>query len=158
MEWECKKRPEKIPIGNKFKIINCAFEEAKNKFLNQYNITAAQFDILLFLRMNPKKEIHQREIEKWLRLKNPTVTGILNRLEEKQFIIRRTNDADKRFRMIDLTEKGTMVLKDVYVEMKRMEAELFSCLTEQELQQLCGMLDKIIEQRILRADRPTRED
>ena len=30
----------------------------------------------------------------------------MNRLEEKNFIVRRTNPADRRYRVVELTEKG----------------------------------------------------
>ena len=43
---------------------------------------SSQQEILFYLGFHEGEPIHQREIEKWFHLKNPTVTGILNRLEE----------------------------------------------------------------------------
>ena len=72
------------PISKRFRIINNKFRELWDKNLLKYNLTGMQMEILCYLKCNPDKEIHQREIEYWFQLKNPTVTGILNRLEEKR--------------------------------------------------------------------------
>ena len=92
-------------INKQLKMIQKTFEERRNKHLSKYNLTSSQQEILFYLGFHEGEPIHQREIEKWFRLKNPTVTGILNRLEEKGFIVRKTKENDKRFRMIELTEK-----------------------------------------------------
>ena len=79
------------PISKRIRIINNKFRELWDKNLLKYNLTGMQMEILCYLKCNPDKEIHQREIEYWFQLKNPTVTGILNRLEEKGYITRRRN-------------------------------------------------------------------
>ena len=94
------------PISKRIRIINNKFRELWDKNLLKYNLTGVQMEILCYLKCNPDKEIHQREIEYWFQLKNPTVTGILNRLEEKGYITRRRNPADGRYRIIEVTEKG----------------------------------------------------
>ena len=45
-------------------------------------------------------------LETGLTLKNPTVTGLLNRLEEKGFITREQNLNDKRSKFIKMTEES----------------------------------------------------
>ena len=74
------------PISKRIRIINNKFRELWDKNLLKYNLTGMQMEILCYLKCNPDKEIHQREIEYWFQLKNPTVTGILNRLEEKGWV------------------------------------------------------------------------
>ena len=86
-------------INKQLKMIQKTFEERRNKHLSKYNLTSSQQEILFYLGFHEGEPIHQREIEKWFRLKNPTVTGILNRLEEKGFIVRKTKENDKRFRI-----------------------------------------------------------
>lgn len=132
-------------LGKQMKIIHNAYEESRNRQLLKYNLTAAQMDVLIYLRCNNEIEIHQREIERWLRLKNPTVTGILNRLEEKGFIVRQTNESDKRFRTIKLTEQSNQLLHETKQEMEQVNDRLYNCLAPEEKQELSRLLDKILD-------------
>ena len=137
-------RREPLPIIRKFRLIHNAFKEGRNRQLNRYDLTSSQMDVLIYLRINEGKEIHQREIENWLRLKNPTVTGILNRLEEKGFIVRKTNPNDRRFRQIELTEKSIRILDEAKEEMETRDERIYSCMTEEERQILEELLDRIL--------------
>lgn len=131
-------------INKQLKMIQKTFEERRNKHLSKYNLTSSQQEILFYLGFHEGEPIHQREIEKWFRLKNPTVTGILNRLEEKGFIVRKTKEDDKRFRMIELTEKSRCLMQEMCEEMWQMDDKIYSCMTAEERSQLSGLLDRIL--------------
>lgn len=130
-------------IHKKLKMIHNAFEEKRNRNLLQFNLTSSQMDVLLYLSFH-EEEVHQREIEKYFGLKNPTVTGILNRLEEKGFIVRRTHPNDRRFRMIELTEKSSNMLTQLCEEVTQMDDRICSCMTDEERAVLGGLLDRIL--------------
>lgn len=131
-------------INKQLKMIQKTFEERRNKHLSKYNLTSSQQEILFYLGFHEGEPIHQREIEKWFRLKNPTVTGILNRLEEKGFIVRKTKENDKRFRMIELTEKSRCLMQEMCEEMWQMDDKIYSCMTAEERSQLSGLLERIL--------------
>ena len=131
-------------INTQLKMIHKTFEERRNKHLVKYNLTSSQQEILFYLGFHEGEPIHQREIEKWFHLKNPTVTGILNRLEEKGFIVRKTKEDDKRFRMIELTDKSRCLMQEMCEEMWQMDDRIYSCMTEEERSQLSGLLDRIL--------------
>ena len=131
-------------INKQLKMIQNTFEERRNKHLLKYNLTSSQQEILFYLGFHEGKPIHQREIEKWFRLKNPTVTGILNRLEEKDFIVRKTSESDKRFRVIELTEKSRCMMQEIYEEMWQMDDRIYSCMTEEERKLLSDLLERIL--------------
>lgn len=131
-------------INKQLKMIHNAFEERRNRHLLKYNLTSSQMDVIFYLKFHENEKVHQREIEKWFRLKNPTVTGLLNRLEEKGFIIRKTNEADKRFRLIELTEKSRCMMEEMYMEMQQMDERIYSCMTGEERRQLSSLLERIL--------------
>ena len=131
-------------IGKKFRMISNKFREVADKNLQKYNLTAAQLEILIYLKSSEEEEIHQRQIETWFRLKNPTVTGLLNRLEEKEFMVRRMNPADRRYRVRELTDKGEQLLGEMWEEAKMAENRIFGSLSQEELDQLSGLLDRIL--------------
>ena len=96
---------EKILIGFLIKQIHIAFETRCHKNLQRYNLTPSQMDVLLYLKRHEEDKLTQRDLETGLTLKNPTVTGLLNRLEEKGFITREQNLNDKRSKFIKMTER-----------------------------------------------------
>ena len=120
------------PISKRIRIINNKFRELWDKNLLKYNLTGMQMEVLCYLKCNPDKEIHQREIEYWFQLKNPTVTGILNRLEEKGYIARRRNPDDGRYRIIEVTEKGNQVMDDMGEGARDLDERIYDCMTDEE--------------------------
>ena len=112
------------PIGKKLRMIHNKFREVADRNLQKYNLTAAQLEILVYLKCSGEEEIHQRQIEEWFQLKNPTVTGLLNRLEEKGFLTRRPNPKDRRYRVVELTEKGGELLSQMWEEARGMENKI----------------------------------
>ena len=133
------------PIGKKLRMIHNKFREVADRNLQKYNLTAAQLEILVYLKCSGEEEIHQRQIEEWFQLKDPTVTGLLNPLEEKGFLTRRPNPNDRRYRVVELTEKGGELLSQMWEEAKGMENKIYSGFSEEELGQLSGFLDRILD-------------
>ena len=106
---------ERTTIGFLVKQINNIYEKDFNRMLKSIGITSSQCAVLDYLFHSSKEEITQRDIERHLSLKNPTVTGLLKRLDEKGFILSVPSTTDKRCKNIYLTEKA-------YDIQKKMEA------------------------------------
>ena len=84
------------PIGFIVKQINNVYEKELNERLRKIGITSSQCAVLDYLFRTNKEEVSQRDVEKNLNLKNPTVTGILKRLDEKGYILCVPNANDRR--------------------------------------------------------------
>lgn len=132
-------------ICSGFKIINNYFENQLNLGLAEYNLTRSQMDVLILLKINEKKNIetNQKDIEKALSLKNPTVTGILDRLEDKGYIKRNVSSKDKRLKQITLTDTSNEILLKSRNHAKKIEEKILSSLTSEEKEELLQLLDKI---------------
>jgi DNA-binding MarR family transcriptional regulator len=128
-----------------FKIINNYFENQLNLGLAEYNLTRSQMDVLIFLKINEKKNIetNQKDIEKAMSLKNPTVTGILDRLEDKGYIKRNVSSKDKRLKRITLTNASNEILLKSRNHAKKIEEKILSSLSDEEKDELLKLLDKI---------------
>ena len=74
---------ERQPIGFIVKQINNIYEKELTKRLKVLGITSSQCAVLNYLFQSNQEHVTQREIEKNLQLKDPTVTGLLERLDEK---------------------------------------------------------------------------
>ena len=132
-----------IGIGFLFKQIHDAFEAEANNQLQKMDLTMSQLAVLCFLFKNENREVTQREIENYLNLKHPTVTGILQRMEMKGFVSCSKNCDDKRQKNISLTEKALELRKRINVRLTQMEDRLVDGLTKDERLMLNELLDKV---------------
>ena len=87
--------------------LNNALIKQKNRHMAEYGLTSIQADVLVFVLMNyEKQEINQLDVQAVFKLTNPTVSGIVDRLEEKGFIKRVRSEKDARFRSLVPLPKG----------------------------------------------------
>lgn len=94
-------------VGLLIKFLNGKITNKVNKNLVKFNLTCVQHEILCFINKNEKeRDVFQKDIERCLKLTNPTVTGIIKRLEEKQMIVRCPSSIDARYKCLHVTEKG----------------------------------------------------
>ena len=86
----------------------------------------------------------QKDIEHKMEISNPTVTGILNRLEHKGLIQRVADEKDARVKHIVVTEKALEL--DCLLRQKFNEAdkEMVASLNEEEEKQLQDMLMRML--------------
>ncbi len=137
---------EQLKIGKILKIVSNYMEKDMNNCLSDYNITRSQMGILIYIQVAECKNIeaNQVDIEKEFNLKNPTVTGIINRLEEKGYIKRVRSDKDKRYNKLELTESGREILNKGKRKAQENEEKLLKILTDDEIKELKRILTKIV--------------
>ena len=137
---------EQLKIGKILKIVSNYMEKDMNNCLSDYNITRSQMGILIYIQVAECKNIeaNQVDIEKEFNLKNPTVTGLINRLEEKGYIKRVRSDKDKRYNKLELTESGREILNKGKRKAQENEEKLLKILTEDEMRELKRILTKIV--------------
>jgi DNA-binding MarR family transcriptional regulator len=75
-----------------------------------------------------------------MRLKAPTVNGILDRMEEKELLVRTADPADGRRKLVALTEKGQSLLAQTRQAFAETEAMMRKQFTEEERAQLMALL------------------
>lgn len=137
---------EQFKIGKILKIVNNYMDKDINNCLSDYNITRSQMGILIYIQVAECKNIeaNQVDIEKEFNLKNPTVTGLINRLEEKGYIKRVRSDKDKRYNKLELTESGREILNKGKRKAQENEEKLLKILTDDEIKELKRILTKIV--------------
>ena len=135
------------PLGSRIKQLSNAYECEGNRMLQRHGLTFAQAEILrLVIQCREEgKTLNQKGIENALRLKNPTVTGTLNRLEAKGLIARVSDPRDGRCKLIEPTEKALKQHAESGEAFRQREQELLSGISDQERQQLIGLLDRVLK-------------
>ena len=131
-------------IGFTVKQINNIYEKDLNERMKKLGITSSQCAVLDFLFHTDKDEVNQCDVEKALSLKNPTVTGILKRLDENGFIFSVPNTQDKRKKNIYLTEKAYDIQRRMETERKKLDQELTKGMTKKEIAAVTRALEKML--------------
>lgn len=121
-----------------------------NAMFAQFDLTASQtFTLIYLFRAHEQgRVINQREIERDMDISNPTVTGILNRLEHKGLIERKNSTKDARIKYIEVSEKALELDKILKSKFSENEKQLVSNLTKEEVQQLARILEKILGEQV----------
>ena len=109
----------------------------------RYNITPVQSQALQILSCTGR-EVNQRDLERELRLKAPTVNGIVDRMAEKGFITRTTSRTDGRCRVLELSGKGREAVESFRTAARRSDELIRGELSDPEEQLLRDMLGRLI--------------
>ena len=129
--------------------INNALTKQKNKKMARYDLTSIQADVLIYILLNADKgEINQLDIQAVLKLTNPTVSGIIDRLEEKDFIKRAKSVKDARFRRLLPMPKGEKLLNVLIKSAQSAEEEFLVDMTideKDEFERLLNIALKTVE-------------
>lgn len=124
-----------------------------NEVLKEYELYSAQWSILFCLKQFGP--MTQKEIWQYLNVEAPTVTRTLSKLEESGWA-ERNEGADKRQRIVCLTAKAESRVAEIEERVTMLEDDMLSGLSQDEQQQLMGLLKKI--QPAARAEKDVKND
>jgi len=85
-------------------------------------VTPVQVMLLFFLQQNNGLSLTQ--ISQGLMLENPTVTGLIDRLEKSGHVKRSDHPNDRRVYLVHLTEKGNKVAKKALPIVKKLNEKI----------------------------------
>ena len=126
------------------------FERYSGESVRQYGLTHAQFDIIATLGNTSGmsyKELGERTL-----ITKGTLTGVIERLEQKGLVLRERSTEDKRSYFVRLTDSGEAVFRDVFPKVVAHGKQLFDGFSDAEFDEVDGALKKLRE-RILGAAR-----
>jgi DNA-binding MarR family transcriptional regulator len=128
------------------------FERYSGESVRQYGLTHAQFDIIATLGNTDGmsyKELGERTL-----ITKGTLTGVIERLEQKGIVLRERSSDDKRSFHVRLTASGENVFREVFPKVVAHGKQLFADYSEAEFDEMDGALKKLRE-RISHAARPS---
>lgn len=127
------------------KQIHLSMETVFNNALKEENITKSQADVLRYLHMNKDERITQKDIERYFDISNPTVTGILNRLEAKDLIVRSVDSTDARVRLVTLSKHGEETFYSFVKKLEDNNEMMMSAVALEDWELLLDMLNLILD-------------
>ncbi len=115
-----------------------------DKKLNEYNITASQFSVLNQIA-NKNEMITSAEVADILESDRPTISGVINRLEEKGLVQKTLNSEDKRSSYLKLSKESLKLVGELRMVSDQLNAEIFTDFSESEKKNIKSYLLKIME-------------
>lgn len=109
--------------------------------LAQFNITPAQFYVLSALW--DKDEIRFKDLSKRLDMDGATLTGVLDRMEKRDFIKRIEDTKDRRSVLVCLTPKSREIRPQMIEIANNLDAEFRKEVVEEDYNKLLEVLDKL---------------
>ena len=114
-----------------------------NRELKESGLTFSQVRYLDYLCTNHLRKVPMKELEMVFNVSQPTVAGIVNRLEKKGLVKTQQSEEDSRAKTVQMTEQGYEEYIFVKSSRERKEHELTEVLSESERKEFQQMLIRI---------------
>lgn len=121
-----------------------------NIFLN-----CSKNEVLIFWLLYRRNEVNMTEIAEYIHVPLNTATGIINRMEKNELIVRNRSKDDKRVVLIGFSEKGMVQFKSLVNELMYYGMTVISSFTKEEIELFHKMTNKVKE--ILRQEKKKEE-
>ena len=128
-------------LGPRLRYLNNRITQYMDQQFLALDLTSTQSFILHHLSLHENEAMYPKDIEKRLHLTHPTVSGVLQRLEAKNFIVIEPDRADRRCKRIRLTDRARRCDEAVRHAFETLERLMCSGMSEEEQQTLLRLLD-----------------
>ena len=108
-------------------------------------------EVLIFWLLYQKSEVNMTEIAEYIHVPLNTATGIINRMEKNELIVRTRSKEDKRVVFIGFSEKGMTQFQSLVNELMYYGMKVMSSFTKEERNLFYKMTTKVKE--ILRQEK-----
>ena len=100
------------------------------KVLKPYDLTLEQFHLLKSMPVD--SGLTQRQVGEIVNKKPANLTRILDRLESKELVVRRSNPDDRRATLVFLTDKGRVLVEKVHGGFEKFSNQIVRGISEQD--------------------------
>jgi DNA-binding MarR family transcriptional regulator len=108
----------------------------------KYNITAPQ--LICLLAITDHGTITVSELARTVHLSASTVVGILNRLEQKELIVRMRNTRDRRIVFVSATDDGVKLVRNAPTPLQDNLSEALQNLSEDDQASIADSLNRLV--------------
>lgn len=129
-----------------FEVFN-QFRTLKWKHSSVKDLKASEFHLLLIIKKRTKIEpegLKVSEISHILCIAPPTVTQVINGLEENGYVERTMDKADRRAVRVKLTEKGAAIMEKAHKQFAALFIGLAEYLGEEKSNELADLLSMVV--------------
>lgn len=131
-------------FGHKFRILHWCIETSMTDALGKMDLTSAQGRIIGYLAHQTQPPC-ARDIEEVFQLSHPTVSGLISRLEKKEFIRLEPDPIDRRCKRVVLLPKGNACNEMIRQQIQENESRIVQGFTEAEKEQFLCYLQRAMD-------------
>ena len=133
-------------FGHYLRHLHGCADQIMSAAVTQMDLTPVQSRVMGFLahRAHRKEPPCARDVEDEFQLSHPTVSGILSRLEKKNFVEFRPDPSDRRCKRIYVLEKGWEHIEQIHRIIQESEERIVDGFSEEEKQQFADFLERAI--------------
>lgn len=128
-------------IGPRLHQLDQLITQVVNHLFSQMELTSTQSHILHYLGENEGSVIYPKDIEKRFGLTHPTVSGVLQRLEAKQYIVCTPDPKDRRYKRVALSDRARQHQQQICHYLGELEQTLVRGMSADELQTYLHLLE-----------------
>jgi DNA-binding MarR family transcriptional regulator len=107
-------------------------------------LTLTQHSILVFLGLEP--DLSSAELARRAGVSRPSLSKAVRELAARDLVRRRPHPAHGRVVLLRLTREGLQLAEDSQRLLDRIEADAFAVLSDEEREQLCLLLSRVVGQ------------
>lgn len=112
---------------------------------NQIFLDFSKNEVFVLLFLYRRHQVNMTEVSDYLNVPLNTITGVVNRLEKKGFVLRERTKEDKRIVTIHLTVKGKQILQDEIDLIAHFFYKIMDAVSEEEKIILFRVMEKIFK-------------
>ncbi len=120
---------------------NDLLEKSVKKDVRKHGLNISEFAVMELLYNKGPQPINR--IQERILIANSSTTYVLDKLQEKGYIVRLRDEHDKRSMKVELTEQGQALIGDIFPSHANLLSSLFDEFSDEELSQFRNMLKKI---------------
>ena len=143
----CLDKPvEDIPHGTVLNIVRTAnlLGGMGAALFRQSDLTEAQFNVLFLLNVK-QHEVTQSDLGKRLVVTRASITSVLDKLEGKGLVVRKSVPGNRRINHVEITEQGRRLLAEVEPLYRQGIHRAMAVLSERECKTLIAYLERVRE-------------
>jgi MarR family 2-MHQ and catechol resistance regulon transcriptional repressor len=88
------------------------FHQIVSRYMAEFGLSKSTFNILMLLRSAPDEGMQLHDLGELLLVSRANITGLIDHLEEKGYVIRVVDTNDRRARYARITDKGEALLDE----------------------------------------------
>ncbi|ACV64128.1 transcriptional regulator, MarR family [Desulfofarcimen acetoxidans DSM 771] len=109
----------------------------------RYGLSSAKFNALIHLYMAGDRGLTQSELGNKVMVSRPTISGLIERLEKEDLVLRNTDPADKRVFRVCLTNRAFVLMHAFLPVHNDYMHKVMLTLDRHEKEALISLLEKI---------------
>lgn len=110
--------------------------------LRAFGLTDATWRPIYYLNFS-SSSMRQTDLARSLSLEAPSLVRLLDVLEKRGYVVRETDEEDRRSKLVSITEQGRKVAALVSRVADQVTARLMAGVSDPELEECCGVLDRV---------------